>query len=101
MNCHEYLRVLLNQLREVVKQAVLRAKEVKLIVPLLFLHQLRQELPPIPSHKLRRQLHHIQVKGRDGGRICNELKLRRWLFGNNGLLDHLGLHLWSRTETAP
>lgn len=58
-----HLGVLLHQLREVVEEAVLRAEEVKLVVALLFLHQLGQKLAPIPGHKLSRQLHHVQVEG--------------------------------------
>lgn len=58
-----HLGVLLHQLREVVEEAVLRAQEVKLVVALLFLHQLGQKLAPIPGHKLSRQLHHVQVEG--------------------------------------
>lgn len=64
-----------------------------MVVALLFLHQLGQKLAPIPGHKLSRQLHHVQVKGRDGGGVCDELELRRGLFGHDGLLDHLGLDL--------
>lgn len=58
-----HLGILFHQLREVVEKAVLRAKEVKLVVALLFLHQLGQKLAPIPGHKLSRQLHHVQVEG--------------------------------------
>lgn len=72
---------------------MLGAEEVKLIVALLFLHQLCQKLAPIPSHKLSCEFYHVQVKGGDGGRVCDELKFRRGLFGHNGLLNHLGLHL--------
>lgn len=58
-----HLGVLFHQLREVVEEAVLWAEEVKLVVALLFLHQLGQKLASIPGHKLSRQLHHVQVKG--------------------------------------
>lgn len=57
-----HLGILFHQLREVVKKAVLGTKEVKLIVALLFLHQLGQKLAPISGHKLSRQLHHVQVE---------------------------------------
>lgn len=91
--CWEYLCVLLHQLGEVVEEAVLGAKEIKLVVPLLLLHELGEELPPVPGHKLRRELHHVQVEGRDGRRVRDELELGRRLLRNHRLLDHLGLHL--------
>lgn len=92
----KHLGILFHQLREIVEEAVLWTEEVKLVVALLFLHQLGQKLAPIPGHKLSRQLHHVQVEGRDGGGVCDELKLGRGLFGHDGLLDHLGLDLRCR-----
>lgn len=55
----KHLGILFHQLREIVEEAVLWAEEVKLVVALLFLHQLGQKLAPIPGYKLSRQLHHI------------------------------------------
>lgn len=72
---------------------MLGAKEIKLVIPLLLLHELGEELPPVPGHELRRELHHVQVEGRDGWRVRDELELGRGLLWNHGLLDHLGLHL--------
>lgn len=60
-----YLGILFHQFGEVVEETVLWTQEVELIVPLLLLHQLGEELPAVPSNKLRRQLYHIQIKGRD------------------------------------
>lgn len=97
--CLEYLCVLLHQLGEIVEEAVLGAKEIKLVIPLLLLHELGEELPPVAGHELRRELHHVQVEGRDGRRIRDELELGRGLLGHHGLLDHLGLHLQG-TDTA-
>lgn len=91
-----YLGILFHQLGKIVEKAVLRTEKIKLIVALLFLHELCQKLAPIPGHKLSCEFYHIQVKGGDGGRVCDELKLRRGLFGHNGLLNHLGLHLRCR-----
>lgn len=58
-----YLSILFNQFGEVVEETVLRAQEIKLVIPLLFLHQLGEELPAIPSNKLGCQLYHVQVEG--------------------------------------
>lgn len=88
-----HLGVLFHQLGEVVEEAVLRTQEVELVVPLLLLHELREELAAVTGHELRRQLHHVQVEGRDGGRVGHELKLGRRLFGNDGLVDDLRLDL--------
>ena len=57
-----YLGVLLHQFGKVVEETVLRPQEVELIVALLFLHQLREELPAIAGHKLGCQLDHIEVE---------------------------------------
>lgn len=59
----QHLCILLHQLCEVVEEAVLWTEKVKLIVALLFLHQLSQKLAPIPGHKLSCQLYYIQVEG--------------------------------------
>ena len=88
-----YLGVLLHKLGEVVEEAVLGPQEVKLVVPLLLLHELREKLPPVPGHKLGRQLHHIQVKGRNGRGVGDKFKLWRGLLGNHSLLDDLCLDL--------
>lgn len=58
-----YLCVLFHQFCKVVEQAVLWSKKVKLVVPLLLLHQLCEKLAAISGDKLCGQLHHIQVKG--------------------------------------
>lgn len=97
-----HLGVLFHQLGEVVEEAVLRTQEVELVVPLLLLHELCEELAAVTGHELRRQLHHVQVEGRDGGRVGHELKLGRRLFGNDGLVDDLRLDLeetWHKSES--
>ena len=93
MSVTPYLGVLLHQLGEVVEEAVLRAEEVKLVVPLLLLHELSEELTSVASDKLGSQFDDVQVKGGDGGRVCNELKLWWWFLGHHSLVNHLGLHL--------
>lgn len=80
---YTHLGVLFHQFGEVVEEAVLRTQEVELVVPLLLLHELREELAAITGHELSRQLHHVQVEGRDGGRVSHELELRRRLLGND------------------
>lgn len=72
---------------------MLWSQEVKLVVPLLLLHQLCEKLTTISGNELCGQLHHIQVKGCDGGRVGNELKLRWRLLGHHRLMDHLCLNL--------
>lgn len=93
-----YLCVLLYQFCKVVEQAVLRSQEVKLVVPLLLLHQLREKLTAISGDKLGGQLHHIQIKGGDGGRIGHELKLRWRLLGYHAFMNHLRLNLRAQTH---
>lgn len=88
-----YLGILLHQLGEVGEQAVLGPQEVKLVVALLLLHELCEELAAISGHKLGRQLHHVEVEGRNGGWVCDELKFRRGLFGHHSLVNHLSLDL--------
>lgn len=95
-----YLSVLFNQFGEVVEETMLGPQEIKLVVPLLFLHQLGEELPAIPSHELGCQFDHVQVKGRDRGRVCDELKVGRRLLRNHRLLDHLGLDLRKEQEAT-
>ena len=56
---HEYLAVLLHQLGEVVKQRVLLAEEVELVVPLLTDHQFVQEMCSVAGHKLSSQLYNV------------------------------------------
>ena len=56
--CIAYLGVLLNQLREVVKETMLGPQEVKLII-FLTVHQVSEKLSTITSHKLGSQLHNI------------------------------------------
>ena len=75
----EHLGVLLQQLGEVLEQAVLRPQEVELEVPLFPVHQVGEELPAVPGHELRRQLDHVEVEGRDGGGVGEELVLGRRL----------------------
>lgn len=58
-----YLGVLLHQLGEVIEEAVLGPQEVKLVVPLLLLHQLGEKLTSVPRHELGCQLDHVQVEG--------------------------------------
>lgn len=72
---------------------MLRTQEVELVVPLLLLHELREELAAVTRHELSRQLHHIQVEGGDRGRIGHELELGWRLLGNHRLVDDLRLHL--------
>lgn len=88
-----HLRVLLDEFSEIVEKTVLRAQKVKLVVPLFFLHELSEKLAAISSNKLGSQLDDVQVKCRYGRRICDKLKLGRWFFGDNRLLNHLRLHL--------
>lgn len=57
-----YLGVLLNKFGEVIEEAVLWPEKVKLVVPLLFLHQLSEKLTAIASNKLGSELHNIQIK---------------------------------------
>jgi len=85
---NQYLGVLFHELGEVVEQTVLRSEEVKLVVACLQLHQLGQELSTVPRDKLRRQLHHVQVKRRDRRRVRDELKLRRRLQRGLNLNTH-------------
>lgn len=58
----DHLSVLLNQLGEVVEKAVLWPQKVKLVVPLFFLHELREKLAAIASNKLGSELDNIQIK---------------------------------------
>lgn len=88
-----HLGVLLHQFGEVVEEAVLRTQEVELVVPLLLLHELREELAAVTRHELSRQLYHVQVEGRDGGRVGHELELGRRLLGDDRLMDDLRLDL--------
>lgn len=62
INVLAYLCVLLQQTGEVVEERVLGAQEVKLVVSLLPIHQVSQELPPVPGHKLGRQFHYVSGK---------------------------------------
>ena len=94
-----YLCILLHQLGEVVEQAVLGPQEVKLVVPLLFLHELGEKLPAVAGDKLGGELDDVQVKRRDGRRVGDELKLRRRFFGYHCLVNHLGLRQMSLTVT--
>jgi hypothetical protein len=41
---------------------MLRPQEIKLIVALLPVHQVRQKLTPIACHKLSRQLHDVPAQ---------------------------------------
>ena len=66
---------------------MLRPQEVELVVPLLAVHQVGQELAAVARHELRRQLDHVQVEGRDGGRVGDELKVRRGFLGRWRLLE--------------
>lgn len=88
-----HLRVLLHKLGEIVEKTVLWAQKVKLVVPLFLLHELSEKLTAVSSHKLGGELDNVQVKCGYRWWICNKLKLRRWFFGDNRLLNHLGLHL--------
>ena len=88
-----YLGVLLHQLGEVVEEAVLWPQEVKLVVPLLLLHELGQELPAVAGDKLGGELDDVEVERRDRRRVGDELELWRRLFGNHRLVNHLRLHL--------
>ena len=65
---------------------MLRPQEVELVVPLLPVHQVGQELAAVARHELRRQLDYVQVEGRDGGRVGDELEVRRGLLGRWRLL---------------
>ena len=66
---------------------MLRPQEVELVVPLLPVHQVGQELAAVARHELRRQLDHVQVEGRDGWRVGDELKVCRGLLGRWWLLE--------------
>lgn len=99
-NLSAHLSVLFNKFGEVVEKAVLRPQKVKLVVPLLFLHKLSEKLAAIAGNKLGSELDNIQIKCRDGWRVCNELKLWRRFFGNNCLLYHLRLHLLKTEDTG-
>ena len=77
---------LLEEAREVLEQRVLRPQEVELVVALLPVHQVGQELAAVARHELRRQLDHVQVEGRDGGRVGCELEVRRGVLGRRRLL---------------
>lgn len=92
-NLSDHLSVLFNQFGKVVEKAVLWPQEVKLVIPLFFLHELSEKLATIAGNKLGSELDNIQIKCWDRRRIRNELKLRWWFFGNNCLLNHLWLHL--------
>lgn len=70
---------------------MLWAQEVKLVVPLLFLHELGEKLAAISGNKLCGELDNVQVKCRNRWWICNKLKLGRGFFGDNRLLNHLHL----------
>lgn len=56
----EYLRVLLQQSREVLEQRMLGTKEIKLMVSLLLFHQVRKELSAVARYELRGQFDDVQ-----------------------------------------
>lgn len=60
--CKAHLGVLLNEFGEVVEKAVLRPQEVKLVVPLFFLHELSEKLAAVAGNKLGRELDNIKIK---------------------------------------
>ena len=60
------LCVLLDELCEVVEQAVLRTQEIKLIVSLLSIHQIREKTAAVSGHKLSCQLDHVSGNDQHG-----------------------------------
>ena len=60
------LCVLLDELCEVVEQAVLWTQEIELIVSLLSIHQIREKTAAVSGHKLSCQLDHVSGNDQHG-----------------------------------